>query len=80
VTAAAGSDPTLGGLVRRVRAARRAVETERHGPVTRDGLVIARRELLVALEDYIAGLERSSLPVPSRLRTEVRLHRGLFPR
>ena len=33
-----------------------------------------------ALEDYIAELERSRLPVPSRLRTEVRLHRGLFPR
>ena len=72
------SDRTLGVLMQRVQAARSQVDRCRHGPVVREELAAARRDLLRALQDYTGALERRALPVPSRLRAEVKLHLELF--
>lgn len=72
------SDQSLGLLVRRVHEARIEVDRCRHGRVVREELAAARRGLLRALQDYTAALERRALPVPARLRAELKLHRDLF--
>jgi hypothetical protein len=74
------TEPPLGLLVHRISEARTAVDRCRHGPVARDELAAARRELVKALQAYTSALDRRALPVPSRLRAELRLHRELFER
>jgi hypothetical protein len=68
----------LEALVRRVRDARQEVDHCRHGRIVRHELENARHELMVALQDYTAALERRDLPIPWRLRAELKLHRDLF--
>jgi hypothetical protein len=65
-------------LSRRVREARAAVHRHRFGPVASAELAEARRDLMLALEEYTNALEQRCLPVPYALRTELRLHRQLF--
>jgi hypothetical protein len=74
------ADQMLGLLVRRVHEARSEVDRCRHGRVVREDLAAAHRELLRALQEYTTALERHALPVPPRLRAELRLHRDLFER
>lgn len=73
-------DPALGALLRRVHRARSTVERCRNGRVARDELADARHELMLALQAYVAALERRKLPVPRQMQAELRLHRGLFGR
>jgi hypothetical protein len=78
--AAAGpvaADPSLPALFGHVRQARTTVRDCRRGRVARDELALAYRHLLTTLELYAIGLEKRGLPVPSRLRSEVALLRGL---
>lgn len=72
--------PPLNVLSRSVREARAAVHQHRHGPVVPTELAGARRELILALQDYTSALEDRHLPVPSALRAELRLHSQLFDR
>lgn len=71
------ADPSLPALADGVREARAALRDCRHGRVVRDELALAYRHLLTTLELYAIGLEKRALPVPSRLRGEVTLLRGL---
>lgn len=68
----------LDALSARVREARAAVRVQRNRPVASPELAMARRRLVLALEEYTVALEERHLPVPSALRTELRLHRQLF--
>lgn len=68
----------IDALSQDVRDARAAVRRHRHGPATSPDLTNARRNLTVALEDYITALERRHLPVPHALRAELQMHRQLF--
>jgi hypothetical protein len=77
-TAASSPGLPLDVLSRRVREARAAVHRHRHGPVASNELAAARRDLMLALEDYTTALEQRCLPVPYALRTELQLHRQLF--
>ena len=74
------SDQPLGLLVHQIHEARTHVEQCRHGQVVREDLAAARRELVRALQAYTSALEHRHLPVPSRLRAELDLHRELFER
>jgi hypothetical protein len=71
------ADPSLQALAGHVREARTALGDSRRGRVVRDDLALAYRHLLTTLELYAIGLEKRSLPVPWRLRSEVTLLRGL---
>lgn len=73
-------DRSLESMSRRIREARTAVDRCRNGPVSRDELADARHELMLALRDYVAALERKNLPVPWRMQAELKLHRDLFDR
>jgi hypothetical protein len=39
----------------------------------------ARGKLLACMEAYVAALTARRLPIPPRLRDDLRLHRGLYP-
>lgn len=39
----------------------------------------ARAKLLACMEAYVAALTARRLPIPPRLRDDLRLHRGLYP-
>ncbi len=70
--------PSLTALGRTVRDARAEVHRRRHGTVAPQQLTDARRALITALEAYTVALEKQRLPVPSALRSELRMHRDLF--
>jgi hypothetical protein len=72
------SEP-LGMLLSDVLSARRALTTAR-GRAAAPGpsaLIGARHDLVTALVAYTDGLLDEGVPVPYRLRDELRLHRGL---
>lgn len=73
-------DQSLEALMRRVHRARTAVDRSRNGRVAREELADARHELMLALQAYTSALERRKLPVPWRMRAELKLHRDLFDR
>ncbi len=68
----------LSELATDVRRAREAVLARRVAPVVREDLVRAQRVLLAALEAYVAELVVRRLPVPHRLRDDLRLQRELW--
>lgn len=62
-----------------VRQAREMVHARRMPPVVRADLRIARSCLLEALEAYAAELRLLGMPIPPRLRDDLRLLRQLPP-
>ena len=66
------AEPAL--LWDRVLKARRVVASERRSPIGNSAL-IARAELLSALEAYAASLTHHGRPIPYTLRDELRLTR-----
>ena len=64
-------------LATRVRLARQLVNARRMSPVAQADLSIARASLLQAIEAYVAELRLLGMPVPPRLRDELRLLRRL---
>ena len=67
--------PTLTDLWFAVQAARETVRARRSTPVLPLQLASAHRVLLAALEAYADELGRSRIPIPPRLRDELRLQR-----
>lgn len=70
-----GQSSTLGWLSADVRAAREQVAASRAAPYAKGQLLPARQWLLRALEAYTAALTARRLPIPPRLRDELRLLR-----
>src|SRR4051812_9325972 len=67
--------PNLLGLNSQVMVAREPVRRRRRLPVVPAAPASAHAELTTALEAYTAELQRRRLPVPPRLRDELRMHR-----
>ncbi|WP_243057402.1 hypothetical protein [Nocardioides sp. SR21] len=63
--------------LRELRSARAHVATARHDATLRWKSDVLRAELLSALEGYAAAIVQIGAPVPSRLRLEIDLYRGL---
>lgn len=72
---ARSSAPDLRWLFAKVTAAREEVRDHRQAPVTPADLSRAHADLTTALAAYAAELGRLNIPVPPRLRDEIRLHR-----
>lgn len=66
---------TLTELASDVRMARQVVHARRMGPVVRGDLFEAQRSLLQAMEAYASELTVRRLPIPYRLRDDLRLQR-----
>ena len=66
---------TLPELAADVREARRTVHARRIAPVVVGDLVMARHALLQAMEVYCSELTSRHLPIPYRLRDDLRLAR-----
>jgi hypothetical protein len=64
-------------LVGVVRQARVVVDDCRSAPHTQQDLVQARGDLLAAMQEYAGALRDNNLPVPPRLRDELRLYLDL---
>lgn len=76
----AGQCPGTGSLevlVEDLRRAREEVARLRRLPLVRDQLLVARQQLLVAMESYAAELAARGLPLPWKLRDELRLQHGI---
>ena len=67
--------PALADLRFDIQVARETVRVRRSSPVVPLQLASAHRSLLAALEAYADELRRRRLPVPPRLRDELRLER-----
>lgn len=67
----------LAVLFEELQCAREEVVKLRRAPVVHAQLLAARQSLLTALESYVAGLSANGLPIPWRLRDDLRLQRGL---
>ena len=67
--------PDLADLRSDIQAARETVRLSRSTPVVPLQLASAHRSLLAALEAYADELDRRRIPVPPRLRDELRLQR-----
>jgi hypothetical protein len=70
-------DLVLARLYADLVAARAAVQGYRHAPRVRGRRSVADADLLECLEAYAAALDRYRLPVPGRVRDELRLRRLL---
>lgn len=75
---AAQASVRLQQLLEAVRDARSEHETMRARGVQRVYELEARREMLVALEEFVAALKQHGLPVPPRIRDELRLCRAIL--
>jgi hypothetical protein len=64
-------------LMEDVRLARADVQALRRAPVVHDRLFAARQSLLRALEAYAEALTVRHLPIPPKLRDELRLQREI---
>jgi len=64
-------------LVSMIHAARSRVDALRAGTVDPTRLLAARGVLLGAIESYAGDLIRRGLPIPPRLRDDLRLQRGI---
>lgn len=71
---------SLTDLATDVRAARQVVHARRMDPVIRQDLVLAHHSLLQTMEAYVSELTARHLPIPHRLRDELRLQRDLADR
>jgi hypothetical protein len=69
--------PTLAELVEGIRSARAEVRLMRAAPVIQPNLLSARQRLLRAMEAYADELIVRHLPIPPRLRDELRLQREI---
>ena len=67
--------PALADLMVDIQAARETVRVRRSSPVVPLQLASAHRSLLTALEAYADELVYRRIPVPPRLRDELRLQR-----
>jgi hypothetical protein len=67
----------LAVLFEELRSAREEVSRLRHAPVVHAEQLAARQSLLTALESYVSGLTARGLPIPWKLRDELRLQRGI---
>lgn len=61
-----------------VTSARQAVQVSRGAPVVWEDFKVAQEELLDAMETYVSALTVRRLPVPRRLRGDLRLQRRLY--
>ena len=77
VPGGAGSN-SLSVLATDVRRARQNVLARRMAPVVWEDLVRAQRTLLRAMEAYVSELVLRRLPIPHRLRDDLRLQRELW--
>lgn len=68
---------SLAVLVEELQTAREEVRRLRRGPNMHDRLSTAHQFLLRAMESYAAELAARGLPIPWRLRDELRLQRGI---
>lgn len=68
---------SLAVLTEELRTAREEVGRLRRGPIMHDQLSTAHVFLLRAMESYAAELTARGLPIPWRLRDELRLQRGI---
>lgn len=73
--ARAAEPRTLNELASDVRVARQLVQARRMAPVVPHDLVLAHDALLRAMEAYVAELTVRRLPIPPRLRDDLRLQR-----
>lgn len=64
----------LRGHLAKVTAAREEVRQRRRSPVTPKDLSQAHADLTAALAGYATELGRLNIPIPPRLRDEIRLH------
>ncbi|MGZ4438303.1 MAG: hypothetical protein ACXVW6_11710 [Nocardioidaceae bacterium] len=64
-------------LLDEVHRARAIHAEQRHRGVPWPQELESRRETLIALENYVAALERNAWPVPREIRDELRLCRTL---
>ena len=69
--------PDLTQLAAKVRQARQLVQARRMAPGAPVDLVLARASLLEAMEDYAAELTTRGMPIPPRMRDDLRLLRQL---
>lgn len=69
--------PTLAELARDIRDARAKVRAMRAAPVVPPNLLSARQTLLRAMEVYAHELSVRRLPIPPRLRDDLRLQRDI---
>jgi hypothetical protein len=69
--------PSLGVLMGEIRAAREEVRTLRCAPVVPARLLSARQSLLHAMEAYADELTARHLPIPRKLRDDLRLQRDI---
>lgn len=69
--------PTLAELAQAIRAARAEVRAMRVAPVVQTALLSARQTLLRAMEAYADELSVRRLPIPPRLRDDLRLQRDI---
>lgn len=68
---------SLAELATDVRMARRVVHDHRMAPVVREELAMAHHMLRQALEAYASELTLRRLPIPYRLRDDLRLQRDV---
>jgi hypothetical protein len=71
------SDRSLELLAQHVRIAREEVGKLRRGPIAHERLLAARQTLLKAMESFAAELTARGLPIPPRLRDDLRLQQNL---
>jgi hypothetical protein len=71
-------DDSLEGLQEQLAAARESVQSQRSGPQPLPSRRrIATADLLACLEAFVAALRARRLPIPPRIRDELRLRRAL---
>lgn len=68
---------SLAVLLEEVQRARDEVDRLRRPPIVREQLSAARLSLLRAMESYAAELTARGLPIPWKMRDELRLQRGV---
>lgn len=64
-------------LLEELQSARDEVDRLRRPPIVREELSVARDSLLMAMESYAAELTARGLPIPWKMRDELRLQRGV---
>lgn len=68
---------SLAVLVAELQSARDEVERLRRPPIAHDQLLAARQSLLLAMDSYAAELTARGLPIPWKLRDELRLQHSV---
>jgi hypothetical protein len=67
----------LAVLAEALQSAREEVDRLRRPPIAHDQLLAARQSLLVAMDSYAAELTARGLPIPWKLRDELRLQHSV---